>query len=302
MRIVEPFTLQDANLLSSNVAENDHAAYAAGTSYDTGDRVIIAANNIHKIFESLEDTNQGNDPLDADNADKWLDLGPTNRWKMFDEKTGTATENADSIEIQIETNEFTNAVVIMNASAATVEVVVNVGDTDEEVYRQEKSLVSNSDISNWYDYFFTQIDRIKDVVFIDLPAYLTKKITVTLTETGQTVSCGAVVFGTQKIIGNTSYGTGSGILDFSVKRTDDFGNFRILERAFSKRSDYSVQVATARVASIQNILANLRATPVVFIGNPELESTIVYGYYRDFDLLFSGPVNSDLSISVEGLN
>jgi hypothetical protein len=43
MKIVRPMTVNDANLLSSNVAEDDYAAYNAGTTYGLSERVILVS-------------------------------------------------------------------------------------------------------------------------------------------------------------------------------------------------------------------------------------------------------------------
>jgi hypothetical protein len=47
MKVIRPITINDAALASSNVAENDYAAYSAGTTYNLGDRAIyVGSNNI----------------------------------------------------------------------------------------------------------------------------------------------------------------------------------------------------------------------------------------------------------------
>ena len=53
---------------------------------------------------------------------------------------------------------------------------------------------------------------------------------------------------------------------------------------------------------MQNTLANFRATPIVYIGSEdEAFATIVYGFYRRFDITLEGPAYSFAAIEVEGL-
>jgi hypothetical protein len=55
---------------------------AGGTTYADGDRVIVTT-GYHKIYESQQAANTGNDPT-TDDGTWWLEVSSTNRWKMFD--------------------------------------------------------------------------------------------------------------------------------------------------------------------------------------------------------------------------
>jgi hypothetical protein len=55
---------------------------AGGTTYADGDRVIVTTPNIHKIYESQQAANTGNDPT-TDDGTWWLEVSSTNRWKLF---------------------------------------------------------------------------------------------------------------------------------------------------------------------------------------------------------------------------
>jgi uncharacterized protein (DUF2141 family) len=52
---------------------------------------------------------------------------------------------------------------------------------------------------------------------------------------------------------------------------------------------------------VQKALADIRTTPTVFIGDPNRPETIVYGFYRNFNIVLSTPSISDCTIEVEGL-
>lgn len=75
----------------------------------------------------------------------------------------------------------------------------------------------------------------------------------------------------------------------------------IVERGYSKRADFDVIVQTNMVSQVQRLLSKYRAKPLVWIGEASFQSTILYGYYKEFNLVISGPTASDCSISVEGL-
>ena len=86
MKVIKPIAVTDATLYGCSEPEDDYAAWAIGTTYGAGDKVIVLST--HKIYESLQAANTGNDPTTA--TDWWLDLGPTNRWKMLVPGTGLA--------------------------------------------------------------------------------------------------------------------------------------------------------------------------------------------------------------------
>ena len=189
---------------------------------------------------------------------------------------------------------------MLNVDAATVRVVVD-DPVAGIVYDRTEVLQSDSGITDWYAYFFTPIQQQIDKVFMDLPAYATATTRVTISKTGETVGVGVLSVGLQTPIGTAEHGTGIGIIDYSRKEQDDFGNFTIQKRAFSKRADFVVTMEPGRVDDVQNFLTSIRAQPVVWVGNEEFGSTIIYGYFRDFDILLSNPVLSDYNIEVEGL-
>lgn len=53
MKIVQPITITDSVLTSSNVAETDHSAYSASTGYTIGANVRVVSTNIHKTYQAL---------------------------------------------------------------------------------------------------------------------------------------------------------------------------------------------------------------------------------------------------------
>jgi len=85
MQIIKPITVTDSILTATNVPENDFPQWAAGTTYSIGNKVVSLTT--HKIYESLINSNLGNNPT-TDDGTKWLDLGATTRWKAFDTKIG----------------------------------------------------------------------------------------------------------------------------------------------------------------------------------------------------------------------
>ena len=290
MRLIKPVEITPAKLVSSNVAETDYPEWVAGT-YALGDRRI----KDHHIYESLAAANT----FDPSDTTKWLDIGSTNRWRMFDNKVESLTTNPGAIVVTIKPGSVVNSLALFNLQGKSVTVSV-VDPIEGEVYRKEVSLV-DAGVTNWYDWFFEPIGIRTDLVILDMPAYGSANVVVTIDAGAEVAAVGHLVIGAVKQIGTALYGSAVGITDYSRKTTDVFGNTVVVQRSFSNRAEFDVSLDTSEVTRIRRLLAELRATPVVWIGEESYEATILFGFYKDFQIVFSGPTVSDCSITVEGV-
>lgn len=298
MKIIRPIVVTDSVLTSSNIVEDDYPIYNNATSYTVGTKVIVLAT--HKIYEALRSTT-GEYPPDntLGETPAWLDLGATNRWKMFDSKTSTFTTNpTGNIDVTLQPTAIFNSLAFFGLFGAKLTITVT-DINDGVVYDKEFDLSDNTAVTSWYTYYFEPITGRSDITILDLPPYSQSDVRILIE--GNNTSCGLCIIGAQKDIGVTDYGTSIGITDYSRKDTDDFGNPVITQRRFSKRADFNVTIDIPRVSDVQKTLAEYRTTPLVWIGNNQFEETILYGYYRDFDITLSNYSIADCSITVEGL-
>jgi hypothetical protein len=304
MKIIRPVAITDANFVSSNVPETDYAAYNVGTTYALGAHVISTAT--HRIYESLQGSNVGN-PLPVSPATStafWLDVGATNRWKMFDRGVSVLASQADSISVVLTPGRI-DSVALLNIDAQSYRVILAAepGSPSDIVYDSgEVSLGLDSNVSDWYEYFFEPTaTRKSEVVLTDLPQYVSGVLTIMLVSPAATVSIGELIVGQYRSLGDTQWNAKVGIIDYSIKAVDDFGNVTVTERAFSKRLTADAFLDNASVDEVIRILAAYRATALVWVGTEEFTSTIIYGYYKSFDLPIQSPAGSFLSLEVEGL-
>lgn len=297
MKIIVPQQVTPAKLTSSNVSETDAPAWSSVTNYHPPDHVIYD----HRVYECLlNNTNLLPTAGVLTDPPHWLDLGATNRYKMFDQVISTQTARTGTIEVGIDPGTFVNAVAFFGL--AGTEISVSMTDPVEGlVYDETRSLLDNTLIDSWYSYFFEEIVYRSDMVFADLPNYMDGTLSITIDAGLSQAKCGEVVMGRQKKIGVANFGTGVSIQDYSRKDRDAFGNTIITPRAFSKRADYDVTVETKYAAAVQKTLADLRTTPTVYVGDPNRPETVVYGFFKSFTIVLSNPSISECSIDVEGL-
>ena len=296
MIIIQPVPVTAAMLTASNVPETDAPAWTAGTYTDGQQRIYD-----HRVYEVIVASTTDRPDLGAvATPPTWIDLGATNRFKMFDQIISTQTVYAAEIDVDILPGAIINAAAFFGLSGNSITLTMT-DPTDGVVYTETRSLQDNTIIIDWYTYFFEEISFLPDMVFLGLPAYGTATLTAYVDGGAGDAKVGEVVIGKQRTIGVTNFGTSVSIIDYSVKSTDDFGNTVITTRAYSKRADYDVTVETAAVAAVQKALADIRTTPTVFIGDENRPETVVYGFYKQFNIVLSTPSISDCSIEVEGL-
>lgn len=295
MKIVQPVTVTDAILTANSVAETV-ALYNAGTSYSIGD--LVRSDTTHRVYESLANANLGNALTDAS---KWLDTGPTNPWAMFDNANSSQTSASDSISVTLAPGSRVDHIGLLNMYAISVQVIAT-STADGEVYNETYSLVSTSGITDWYEYFTAPIDVETDKVITDIPAlYTDLSIQVVLSYTSETVLLGALVLGLAKELGGTVYGATTGIIDYSRKVTDDYGNTSITERGYANRGNFRIVCDNSNIVSIQRKLAEYRAVPALYVGSDDYSNTFIFGFYRDFDISIDYPTISHCTLSLEGL-
>jgi len=304
MKVIKSNTVTPTTLTATDVPENDASEWDSSTNYHVGNQAMVtttangAATATHKIYVSVH-SQSNNDPT-IDDGTNWTVVSSTNRFKMFNDVVQEQTTQANIIDVSITPAVVTTALAAINVDCATITVTVT-DPLEGVVYDQTFSMTSFSGITNWYDYFFTAINRKKELSVLGLPPYASAVIDVTFNDTGETAKVGALVLGTSATIGDSQYGASFGIIDYSLKSVDAQGRTTVTAGTYSDEADIDVVIETGRFAEVKKILTDLRTTPSVWIAEDNTEGTIIYGYYREFDVLLTGPVVSMCTLSIEGL-
>jgi hypothetical protein len=297
LTIVRPLAVTDAMLVSSTVPETDHAAWNSGTTYALGDRVILTST--HKIYESLQGSNTNRNP--ATEPLWWVEVSPTNRWKLFDTSNSTQTAQATSISYTLAPGNAINSFAALNLTGASSIRVRLVDGTYGTVYDKTTDLSSQIAAPEWWQWFFGQRVQPTLSVATDLPSYPSAQLIVDLAG-NSALAVGVFLFGQSRSIGlGIEAGARVGITDYSRKETNDFGDTVLVQRAFNKRASFDMTISKSEVDSTMSLLSSIRAVPCLWIGSNQYESTVLYGYYKNFDITISYPTFSDCSLELEGL-
>jgi len=332
LKVLKPLALTDAMLQSSSVPEDDHPAWVSGTSYSLGARVIRPSK--HRIYQRLA-AGAGTTAPEFDDVN-WVEVGPTNRWAMFDSKVSTDTVGTGGgLQVTLKPGRCNGLALLelANVTAFTITCAYPViargtsgalttstrpysfgitlttttdtrgtaGTLTGTVTLVYAVQLQNRNVSNWTG-FFLEPFTIKTDVFVGFPSRA--DMTITLDIASATPKVGAMMVGNFVELGDTGYGVSSTIDDYSVVSTDAFGVSRLVERDYTKRVNFPVTVENWAMRRAFSTLADLRATPSVFIGSDDYRYTpfTVYGRVARFSVALSFATYSIVNVEVQGLS
>lgn len=252
------------------------ALYNPATTYALDAVVRVAP----RLYKSLQAANTGHAP--ATSPTWWVDTGPDNPYAMLDQQVSTQSIGASGTEqfaLRLPAN--ADAVAVLNTTSTTVRAAV----------------------SNGYSTFTSQTrtGAIEEAIFFGFVAGNT--VSVQLTNAGLLANAGEVIMGTSSSAGETHFGVGVSMLDFSKKTTDEFGVTTFVPRGFSKRVSAPVSVDKADYNTTLSLLLSLRAKPAVWLLSDDTDwgGANVYGFLRDLKTVIDYPTHSLYSIEIEGL-
>jgi hypothetical protein len=301
MKLIKPTVITDAMFTSSTAPETDFPAWDAATAYVVGNKCIMVST--HRIYECLvANTNFSPDVNLTGSTPKWLDIAPTNKWAMMDNVVGTVTAVASPLTVVLSPGAL-SGLALIELTGKTATVTLKDAPAGATVYSATVSL-DGTIITSFYDWFFTPYEQLDTVVLTDLPwQYFAPQLTVSITSTSGNVGCGVFKVGEVIDIGGTEYGATLGIIDYSKKTKDLFGNIKILEGAFSKRSSFKVQTDQANFNRIARVLVSVRAKPVIVIGSEVAgyEPLTIYCFVKDWSIDVAYPETNYCNLEIEGL-
>jgi len=297
MKIIEPLAMTDAQLTASSVTENDAPVWNVATAYAVDDPVISLTT--HSVYV-CEIANTGVDP-DTDVADppNWTRLGATNRWKAFDTLISDPVADASPVSYTITPAQVIAGIAFFGLAADAIKITVSLGATTI-VY--ETDLIDLDEVEGWYSWLFSGVQREEEALFMDIP-YLGAGTEYLIEITGSgTLGVGQIVLGKVTDLGITQWGSEIGIIDFSRKENDVYGNALILERRFARLANFPIGIPSTRARRVQRTMEEFRAKPVVWVGDSRPEfALIIYGFYQSYTHVLELEGWSKAIIEVEGL-
>lgn len=275
-----------------------YAEYDVAHTYAQGAVVQVAAN--HRVYESVTAGNVGNAVTDTAH---WLDLGPTNRWKMFDLLRNTQTSTPDNLTVVIAPGARINSLALVGVAAGSVSISVSSVIGGGVIYDKTIDLVTRS-VNGWYDYFFQPFMSRAATVAWDIPPHRDSIITLTLTPRNGSAACGGIVIGTFEFLGKAQCSAVSDALNFSTVTRDAFGNTELIPRRTVPTTNQDAILDVGYVPRVSGLRATLNAVPAFWstVDDPAkdyFEPFLILGVYKAFSLSADEPTRAVVHLEIE---
>lgn len=271
MRVTPSVPITPAKLSSSSAdAVFNPAAYSAGTTYDYGDIIKVAADS--RIYESLENSNTGHTPStsplwwkaigyietawdsgtnyaigatatsnqrvylsltggtnqaqpvppETENED-WIDVGPMNRYAMFDIETNVATVWTSPLTVTFAPGQRINTIGFSGLSGQTLTISATSILGGGTVYGPVEVDLTYREVLDGYQYCYAPFQTRPYHVQHDLPPFSDMIVTVTVEATVGNVKIGTVVVGQFIELGDTERSSTNEGKSLSTTDRDRYG-------------------------------------------------------------------------------
>jgi hypothetical protein len=277
-----------------------YQVYSGAATYALGDMVIDPT--AHLVYESLV---AGNIGQALTNATKWQEVGPTNKFAMFDNKRNTKTVVPSPMTVSITAGRRVDSIDLsemVNVSTINISMVNGV----DTVFSYAEDLVTR-DVFSYYDYCFKPFSTKKTVARFDLPQYTSGLITIVFTATSGNVEVGSVIVGSSIYIGETLSNPTRDYTNYStVTRLFDGSIATLVQRPGIPKSRQTVLFEKGKAQMISDLLLTLDATPAAWSGlddssNGWFEPVHIIGFVRSGPMDLSHPDYGILTLELESI-
>lgn len=288
MYFIKPHTISDFN---STIPEPDagETVWSAYTS-TVGDVRILTTT--HRKYRAAISSTDSPDAGVLKDPKTWVDIGPTNKWAMVDNKNTTQSTASGGITV-----DFTLGVVSSSLSgfnitgASSVEIEVSVA-SDGVIYTKSIPMIDNSEINDFFPWFFDELVNKTEFIVTDLPFYGNATIEVDFVGSGD-VGVGSLVFGNPYRLGDINYGTSYKLLAGGVE--DDSATMKLI--------DYRFTILNNQGGSTYRKLASVIGAPAVYFATENVDNgAMVLGFYLDSNISIDTPSYCPVSLSVKEVN
>lgn len=301
MIVVIPKEIDDVNVVSSTIAEPDtgEVLWNATTNYALG--AVVIRTTTHKKYENvLAGVDAG---LPENTPTRWLEVGVTNKWAMFDTLRNTQSIGGGSVEVVMQMDKRIDSLGLLSVEANEVDVEVkSAGDV---VYTANRKLTYRN-VSSWYEYYFSEFLYRKNTLLTDIPPYSNLNIKITFTSV-EPVKVGAISVGSKDYLGKMLYGATSDELNFSRIDREITGEAILLPRKSVPKINVSLLTEKYLVNKVRDVRRNLNAVPAIWSGlddkqdNDLFDTLLIFGVYKKFIIDVSIPSHIGIDLEVEEL-
>lgn len=307
LKVLVPISIANTTtLFSSTATEADYTVYNPLTTYvpatDNTGRCISTVT--HRVYESLRTGNIGHDPTDIKNrvgtAPWWLDVTPTNKFAMFDGEVSTPTTVTSPLTVVIRAGRF-NSLYLAGLDADTLTYTVKDAPSGNVLVTQTIALEGSAP-DDYYEYFNDPFSAQTDYIASDIPPYSSMELTLTLSKSSGSVSCGMLSIGDMKPLGKTLSGAKAKPKTYAYIKEDEFGNNVIKRRKSAKDMSLTAYLEISEVNSVLDTITGLLDVACIWIAtdSPQYTGLRVFGL-GSAEISYDSTSIAMLTLNVKGL-
>lgn len=229
--------------------------YSGTATYAVGDRVLDNAN--HRVYEALAAMSN---PVPAlSDFTKWLPLGPSNRWAMFDLYNNIATVVPGSLPVVITPGQRINAVNLHGLRANSASVTITSGAAT--VYSQTFNL-NKRRVRNLYQWYYEPFSTQRSLALFNLPQAPDRVVTITLTAASGNVECSGCVTGRGEDVGQIEFNGVYDTINFStVERNFDSSINKMRPQPAVPKNSFRIILPAGRAKRAMELLQAHNGVP-----------------------------------------
>jgi len=301
---------QIIEFLSTNL-EQPYAKWIETATYNAKDYVIYK----NHLYQCIVNENINIKP-DL-NTGKWLLFGVDNAYASVDLRSHTKSELLTDADKLLPYMEFVFSAVgftyigFSQVQGSMLEILEY--DTAGNLLRTTTEAIGADRVCaiNWYNYYFceipddTALGRGKPIDYLFtgiLPT--TAKIAVRVHKNSDGVaSLSAMVGGKAVQIGNTQYGVEIGIIDYSEKKTDEYGITTLTERESREVMTLDIEFPAKSAQAVKREVKAHLGIPIMFIADESTDSLfehlIMFGYIEDYRSYITNGIIANARMKLE---
>jgi len=309
--ITEYESLQAANIGHAPAASptwwkklgDTYQVFSMVATYALGERVIDPV--AHLVYESFVDGNIGNALTAAVNPPKWLEVGHTNKWALFDLRSNIPTIAPGQLTFTIAPGQRCDSILLYGMVANALEIV---GTTSLGVviYSLSEDL-NDREVFDAKDYCFKPFSTKPTVIRFDMPLYSDARFMITLSATAGNVELVHCIIGTNVYVGAVEYNAKcSGDNYSTVDRKFDGNINKMIPRRNVPTNNLTIYIDKFRVRMLRKLIDSLNGTVAAWSGLDDdtdgyFDALVTVGFITHFEFDLDNPVGSLLMLNTESI-
>lgn len=274
------------------------------------DALVDFGKNTYKALKDIPANDKAPDPIDKDlkDSEKFTLMGADNVYACFDVflNTRSVSDEDKSLRYRLSSSDFFTGIYLGELDSKEVRIKIYDARTNALLESEKYSLYTNK-LMSWSEYFFNTFAKNPTLSNIFYRrTTMTRSVVVEIEASGyKHNSIGQLFIGNANVIPLTLYsGNTIGMLDFSKVKTNEKSGATMLEVGnMKKQNSFKLLVELAYLNKAYELLANIRATPCVFViaSDSRYQPLVVFGFLKNYEILLEKIGASVIDIQVEGL-